>query len=172
MVNKEKDKKIDAEATGQMESSSEMHHHDLNHKGGHMSIGAQYVKDLSFENPRAPLSLVNAKNKPSIDLRVDAVAHKIQGDTYEVAVHIVAKAVVDKADAIFLCDLTYCGLFTLIKVPEKEREFALLVHGANSLYPFARRIVADLTRDGGFPTLMLDPIDFGQVYARKKEAKK
>ena len=68
-----------------------------------------------------------------------------------------------------MCDLTYGGLFTFHDVPQEEREVALLVQGANSLFPFARRIIADLTRDGSFPTLMLDPVDFGTIYAAKKK---
>jgi preprotein translocase subunit SecB len=172
MPNKKKDAKVKADKAGaSMESGSEMHHHDMNHAGGHMAIGAQYVKDISFENPKAPHSLVAVKEKPTIDLRVDAAAHQVQGDTYEVAIHIVAKAMVKK-EAIFLCDLTYGGLFTLHGIADNEREPALLIQGANSLYPFARRIVADMTRDGGFPTLMLDPIDFAQVYVAKNTGAK
>lgn len=168
MPNKGKNK--DNKDTSQpMESASEMHQESVGHKGGHMAIGAQYVKDLSFESPKAPRSLIKTEKKPMIDLSVDANAHKLQGDTYEVDLHIVAKAVVDKSAIIFLCDLTYSGMVTFFGVDEKEREAALLVQGANSLYPFARRIIADLTRDGGFPTLMLDPIDFARIYVTKKK---
>lgn len=137
---------------------------------GHIAMGPQYVKDLSFESPGVPHSLIKAKKKPVIDLDVDAIAHPIQGETHEVQLHIVAKALVDN-EVIFLCDLTYSGLFTLINVPKSDAEAALLVHGCNILYPFARRIIADTTRDGGFPALMLEPIDFAQVYAQKRKAK-
>lgn len=135
---------------------------------GHIAMGPQYVKDLSFESPFAPASVVKLKKKPVIDLDVDAIARQIQGDTHEVQLHIIVKAKIEK-DTIFLCDLTYNGLFTLLEVPKQDKEAALLVHGCNILYPFARRVIADLTRDGGFPALVLEPIDFAQVFAHKQK---
>ncbi len=171
MTQNEKDPSLKANnATGRMEDgNSQMHQQEQKRRDPHISFGAQYVKDLSFENPKAPHSLAIGQNKPSIDLKVDATAHRVHGETYEVMLHIIARAIVNKTSVIFLCDLSYCGLFTLVNIAEKDRDVALLVHGANNLFPFARRIIADLTRDGGYPTLILDPIDFGKIYLQKKK---
>ena len=140
-------------------------------------VNTQYVKDLSFENPTAPVSLVAPKGKPNIDLSVDIKAQALQEKTFEVTLHITAKATVEEKP-LFLVDLAYSGVFTLSAIDEKDKEPVLLVYCPNMLFPFARRVIADTTRDGGFPPLMIDPIDFFTLYqkrvsetqAEKKEA--
>ncbi len=135
-------------------------------QGGQISINAQYVKDLSFENPKAPMSLINNKERPNIDVSIDVKAMAIGEDTYEVALTINANAK-SGDDKVFITELTYAGVFTLKDVSDAEKEPALLIFCPNLLFPFARRIIADVTRDGGFPPLMLDPIDFASLYAQR-----
>lgn len=130
-------------------------------------VNTQYVKDLSFENPLAPASLGMPKNKPNIDLSIDIKAQALQEKTYEVVLHITAKAVSDDKP-LFIVDLAYAGIFTLNGIEEKDKEPILLVYCPNMLFPFARRIIADVTRDGGFPPLMVDPVDFFSLYQQKQ----
>jgi preprotein translocase subunit SecB len=127
-----------------------------------VSIITQYVKDLSFENPNAPASL-QMGGQPRIDVNVGVNARKAADNVYEVELKITAKADVD-GTATFLVDLLYAGLFGLQNVPEEALEPFCIIEAPRILFPFARRILADAVRDGGFPPLMLDPIDFGALY--------
>jgi preprotein translocase subunit SecB len=129
-------------------------------------VNAQYVKDLSFENPAAPASLLMQKVQPKIDLTVNIQANKLQENTYEVTLHITAKAS-GEDKTLFLADLQYAGVFTISEVLDAQKEAVLLVYSPSILFPFARRIIADVTRDGGFPPLMLDPIDFAALYHKR-----
>ncbi len=131
-------------------------------------INAQYVKDISFENPKAPQSLAPSNERPKIDLNIDINVQRISENSFEVALRTTAKAANEK-DTLFIAELVYAGLFTLSNIEEKDKEPALLIYCPNMLYPFARRIMADLTRDGGFPPLMLDPIDFARLYIERKK---
>lgn len=131
-------------------------------------INGQYIKDLSFENPGAPRNLFTTEGKPSIDLAVDLKGQRLKEDSYELEMSISAKAVTDK-EPLFIVELTYAGIFTLINTPPQEAESVLLVECPQLLFPFARRVIADVTRDGGFPPLMLEPMDFRSLYeARRK----
>lgn len=132
------------------------------------AIRGQYVKDLSFENPNAPQSLISLAERPAIDVNVDLKSEKLQDNFYETTIHIVARA--RAADSmIFLVDLSYSGVFELLNIPEDRIEPLLWIECPFVLFPFARRVVADVTRDGGFPPLMLDPIDFHGLYQQKRE---
>ena len=126
-----------------------------------VSILAQYVKDLSFENPGAP-GFSNDRN----------VGVRQQGEgVYEVELKLSANATFETGKTAFITELLYGGLFGLQNVPEEHLELFLVVEAPRQLFPFARRIFADATRDGGFPPLMLDPIDFAQLYfARQQQA--
>lgn len=131
--------------------------------------GAQYVKDLSYENPEAPVSLFSVREKPNVDLNVDLNAQRLQEDSFEVSMHITAKATSQKdKKVIFLVELNYAGIFTLSNIPEEIMERTLLVDCPFILFPYARRVVSDVTRDGGFPPLALEPIDFASLYAQRK----
>jgi len=134
-----------------------------------LSINAQYVKDLSFENPNAPHSLTQAANRPQIEVNVDVQARGLASNTFEVDLHITATAKHGEATA-FVVELVYAGLFTLRNVPADQLEAVCLIECPRLIFPFARRIVADATRDGGFPPLLLDPIDFFQLYRRNRQA--
>ena len=132
-------------------------------------IKGQYVKDLSFENPRAPQSLINSPDSPPrIDLNIDINVEKFQDNMYETILKISARANSDRG-TMFLVDLLYAGVFELVNIPEDRVEGILFVDCPFVLYPFARRVVADVTRDGGFPPLMLEPVDFQSLYMQNKQ---
>jgi preprotein translocase subunit SecB len=133
-----------------------------------MTIVSQYVRDLSFENPRAPLSLQPNQNRPEIQIRVDVRAQPMEAERYEVTLqmHVEAKA----GDEIaFMVELTYGGVFGLLNIPPDSLQPLLLIECPRLLFPFARRVVADATRDGGFPPLLIDPIDFVTLYRRRQQ---
>ncbi len=133
----------------------------------HISINAQYIKDLSFENPDAPKSLVSLDRNPKIDLFLDLNISRLPEDNfYEVELSIEAKAMSDH-HKLFIVDLKYAGIFHLINVEEEQHQLVLAIHCPAMIFPFARKIIADVTQDGGFQPLMIDPIDFGALYHKK-----
>ncbi len=139
---------------------------DINNLQGSVIINAQYIKDLSFENPRAPYSLME-NEKPNINIDLDVKAEHIHDETFEVIISVSIKALTD--NTTFVVDLSYAGLFTLTEVSDQNtREIILLVHCANILFPYVRRVISDITRDGGFPPLMLAPVDFMGLYYTKR----
>lgn len=131
-----------------------------------VSILTQYVKDLSFENPNAPMSL-QMETAPRIEINVSVNARRANEDMYEVELKIDAKAFNGEAVA-FVVELLYGGLFALRNIPAEALEPFLVVEAPRILFPFARRIVADATRDGGFPPLLLEPIDFATLYMQQQ----
>ena len=135
-----------------------------------LMIQTQYTKDLSFENPRAPHSLDQSQQqqRPEIAVRVDVRAQPVQDTRYEVAIQLNVDAKAGD-QAVFVLELTYAGVFQLLNIPKDSLQPLLLVECPRLLFPFARRIVADATRDGGFPPLMIDPIDFVALYRRRQE---
>ncbi len=133
-----------------------------------LMIQTQYTKDLSFENPKAPLALEQNQQRPEIAVRVDVRAQPVQDTRFEVVLQLNVDAKVGE-DAVFVLELTYAGVFQLLNIPKDSLQPLLLVECPRLLFPFARRIVADTTRDGGFPPLMIDPIDFVALYRRRQE---
>lgn len=131
------------------------------------AIKGQYIKDLSFENPHAPHSLTVVNQKPSIDVNVDLKSDKLQENFYEMTLHLAARASLENG-TLFLVDLAYAGIFELINIPEDRIEPLLWIDCPFVLFPFARRVIADVTRDGGFPPLLLDPVDFHALYMHNK----
>jgi len=131
-----------------------------------MGILGQYLKDLSFENPNAPTSLAMQEGQPQINIGVNVNANQLGENDFEVTLEIEAKAEHEKK-VVFNVEMTYCGIFRLTNIPEDAMGAVLLVECPRMIFPFARRILADATRDGGFPPLMLDPIDFGAMYAQR-----
>ena len=127
----------------------------------HIQVLAQYVKDLSFENPAAPMSLQG--QKPALEVGVDVQARGLGVDQYEVAIRVRADAK-SANQTVFVCEVTYAGVFMLKNISQENIQPILLIECPRQLFPFARRVVADTTRDGGFPPLMLDPIDFLTLY--------
>ena len=133
-----------------------------------VGILAQYVKDLSFENPNAPRSF-QMEGQPRVEVNVNVAARRAGEDVYEVDLRVNATARFDEGVA-YAVDLLYGGVFGLRNLPEEAMEPFLLVEAPRLLFPFARRIVADCTRDGGFAPLLLDPIDFVALYMAQREA--
>ncbi len=132
------------------------------------AVKGQYIKDLSFENPHAPQSLMAATGRPAIDVNVDLKAQKLQDNTYEMTLHIAARATAE-GNTLFLVDLAYAGIFQVANVAPEHIEALILIDCPFVLFPFARRVIADVTRDGGFPPLMLDPIDFHALYLQNRQ---
>ncbi len=131
------------------------------------AMRGQYIKDLSFENPHAPASLIGQAEPPKVDMNVDLTAQKIQDDMFELTMNISVRAQGERT--LFIVDLAYGGLFAIANIPEDKLEQLLLVDCAFLLYPFARRVVADVSRDGGFPPLLLEPIDFLRLFRESKQ---
>jgi|SRR5579871_2341456 len=125
-----------------------------------IQIIGQYVKDLSFENPGSPGSI---SQRPAIDLGVDLQASRRDQENFEVELklRVTAKS---EDKPVFLLELLYAGLFRIQNIPEDVLQQVLLIEGPHMLFPFARRIVADVVRDGGMPPLMIEPIDFAALY--------
>jgi preprotein translocase subunit SecB len=123
---------------------------------------AQYVKDFSFENPNAP-AVYNWQNQPQIDVQFNIGTQQVADDVHESAIRIEITATAPEGIA-FKLELLYGGLFALQNVPADALQPFLLGEAPRLLFPFARRVVADAVRDGGFPPLMLDPIDFNALY--------
>jgi preprotein translocase subunit SecB len=128
-------------------------------------INAQYIKDLSFENPRAPQSLMQQAGPPSVDINVDVNVQSIGPENYEVVLSIKAGAKAQE-DTLFLVELAYAGIVTVRNVPQQMLGTVVLVEVPRLLFPFARNIIAETTRDGGFPPLMINPIDFSELARR------
>ncbi len=134
-------------------------------------INAQYLKDLSFENPKAPDSLKNFNAKPDIKLDVDIKSRPLKDhgeDMYEVDLIIKGTTKISN-ETMFLIESTYSGIFTIKNAPNDILEKILLVECPKYLFPFIRSIIASNTRDGGFPPLMITPIDFVSLYESKKK---
>ena len=133
---------------------------------------AQYIKDLSFENPNAPHILnTDEEDVPAVDMDISVDTEKVGKDTYEVAL-IMRAVAVRGGKTIFLVDLTYCGLFSLSNVPQDQVAPILRIHCAMLLFPFARHIVADATRNGGYPPLRINLVDFAQLYHQHRDDQK
>ncbi len=133
-----------------------------------VGIMGQYIKDLSFENPNAPAVLQQiANNKPNIDVSVNVNARKLGDEAFEVELKISCNSKYGDAGA-FVVELVYGTLFGVRNAPEQALEPFLLINAPSLMFPFARRIIADATRDGGFPPLMLDPIDFAGLYQQQQ----
>jgi len=126
---------------------------------------AQYVKDWSFENPNAPV-VYQWQGQPAVDVQFNIGSKKVAEEVWEVALKIEASARANEGVA-FQIELVYAGLFALRNVPEGQVEPFLLTEAPRILFPFARRIIADATRDGNFPPLMLEPIDFAGLYQQQ-----
>jgi len=131
-------------------------------------ILAQYIRDLSFESPHAPESLRGGAAQPQVDMGVELNAKGRPDGFYEVELKLSARAV-REPETIFHIEVLYCGLFQISGVTDSDLEVLLMVECPRYLFPFARRVIADLTGEGGFPPFMLEPIDFTGIYAARKQ---
>jgi len=135
-------------------------------QGPNIRVVSQYIKDLSFENP----GITNTQAQPNIDLGIDvgATAHAGGENLFEVSLRMQAKALSGES-VLFMLELDYAGLFQLQNFKNEDMEAALLIECPRQIFPFARRIISDVTRDGGFPPLLVDPIDFRALYLTQKQ---
>jgi preprotein translocase subunit SecB len=131
-----------------------------------LQIMVQYLKDLSFENYNAPQSLAQSAEAPQIEVSVDLEAQNLADNVYEVELTMTATATRGD-EKVFLVEVVYGGLFQIQNVDEEALRPVCLIECPRQLFPFVRRIIADATRDGGFPPLLVDPIDFFRLYRER-----
>ncbi len=132
-----------------------------------IAINAQYIKDLSFEAPATPGIFTQLQSSsPDVSINVNVNAQPLQENVFEVQLHIRGECSIGDTTA-FMTELVYGGVFTL-NVPQEHLQAVLLIECPRLLFPFARNIVADATRDGGFPPLMLAPVDFVAMFQQQQ----
>ena len=131
-----------------------------------LTILAQYTKDLSFENPGAPRSLQARDKAPGININVNVNANPLSDTEFDVVLSLSAEAK-DGDKVVFATELVYGGVFRITGFPQEHMLPVLFIECPRLLFPFARPIISDVTRNGGFPPLMIDPIDFGQMFAQR-----
>ena len=131
-----------------------------------LSALGQYIKDLSFENPNAPNSLVPRENGPNIAINVNVTAKQIADTDFEVELLLEGRAG-DGVDLMFRFELNYAGIFRVVNIPAENIQGVIMIECPRLLFPFARQIIADSVRNGGFPPLLIDPIDFTGLYQQK-----
>lgn len=134
-----------------------------------LTINTQYVKDHSFENPNAPAIYGTLRTeKPDLNVSVEVTPRQLQDQIYEVVLGLKASAKIGETTA-FLAELDYAAVVSLAPdLTEEMRERLVMIEVPRHLFPFARAILADDTRDGGFPPLMMNPIDFAQIYVNRR----
>ena len=128
----------------------------------------QYIKDLSFENPNVRNLLDGPGEDPNLKLEVNVNAQRVGPDAYESAIDFKAHAS-NKTGVIYDLEIVYAGLFKIKNIPEQSLEPFLLINCPALIFPFLRRLAADITREGGFPPLLLDPMDFGALFMRRQQ---
>jgi preprotein translocase subunit SecB len=131
-----------------------------------IGVISQYVKDLSFENPSAP-AVFQWQGQPQIDVQFNIGAAVVGTDVHEVTLRIDVTARADEGTA-FQVEVVYAGLFAIRNLPDEQMQPFLLAEAPRILFPFARRVISDSVRDGGFPPLLLDPIDFATLYMQRQ----
>jgi preprotein translocase subunit SecB len=129
---------------------------------------SQYVKDLSFENPNVRKLISSPGDQPNLKVEVNVGAERVENDLYETSINFKATAA-NNIGTIYVLEIVYGGLMKIESIPEAALEPFLLISGPTMLFPFLRRLAADVTREGGFPPLLLDPIDFGSLYMRRQQ---
>jgi preprotein translocase subunit SecB len=130
-------------------------------------VNAQYIKDLSFENPRAPQSLFQQAGPPEVEINVDVKARNLAPDNYEVVLTVNSTAR-SAGEPVFIVELAYAAVVTVRNTPEAMMPAMILVETPRIIFPFARAVIANATRDGGFPPLMINPIDFAELLRRQQ----
>lgn len=129
----------------------------------------QYTKDFSFENPNAPRSLAPTSAPPPINIQVNVNARKLSDTDFEVELLLEGGAG-EGQDTLFKFELNYAGVFRLVNIPEEQIHPIVMIECPRLLFPFTRQMIADAVRNGGFPPLYIDPIDFNGLYAQRMQA--
>jgi preprotein translocase subunit SecB len=135
--------------------------------GPQLFVNVQYIKDLSFENPRAPQSLIQPAAQPDVAINVDVKARNLNTEAYEVVLTINVNANAHN-EPVFLVELAYAAVVTVRNAPEPMLASLILVETPRIIFPFARAVIANATRDGGFPPLLINPIDFADLLQRQQ----
>ncbi|MBO0764652.1 MAG: protein-export chaperone SecB [Hyphomicrobiaceae bacterium] len=129
---------------------------------------AQYIKDLSFESPNVHKLFEGGAEAPNLRVEVNVGASKVSNTSFESVINFKAEAT-NKLGTIYDLELAYAGMFQVENLPEPAMEPFLLIDCPTLLFPFVRRLVSDLTREGGFPPLLLDPINFANLFAKRQQ---
>jgi preprotein translocase subunit SecB len=131
-----------------------------------LSVVAQYIKDFSFENPNAPQSLAGGGEPPQISIQINVNATPLSDTDIEVSLSLEGKAETG-GNVMFSFELQFAGVFRLRNIPQESLNAMVLIECPRLLFPFAREIIATAVRNGGFPPLLLDPVDFVALYRQK-----
>jgi preprotein translocase subunit SecB len=131
-----------------------------------ISVVAQYIKDFSFENPNAPQSLAASQEQPQIGIQINVNANPLSDTDIEVGLKLDGRAE-SAGGVLFSFELEFAGVFRLRNIPQEALNMMVLIECPRILFPFAREIVATTVRNGGFPPLLLDPVDFAALYRQK-----
>jgi preprotein translocase subunit SecB len=131
-----------------------------------LSVLGQYIKDFSFENPNAPRSLQPSQTQPAINIQINVGVQQLAESDFEVSIKLEGKAE-SAGMVLFAFDLAFAGVFRLVNVPKETLQPLLMIECPRLLFPFAREIVANAVRNGGFPPLLLDPVDFVTLYQQR-----
>lgn len=134
--------------------------------GPQLNVLAQYTKDLSFENPNAPKSLGQPAQQPAINIQINVNPNQLSSTDFEIELKLEGKAEIS-GTVLFKFELIYAGVFRLQNIPQEQIGPIVMIECPRLLFPFARAIVADAVVHGGFPPLMLDPVDFVGLYRQK-----
>jgi preprotein translocase subunit SecB len=129
----------------------------------------QYIRDLSFENPGAPASILQGTGAPKFDVNINVQVKREPEDIYAVELTLTSKAVRNDA-VLFNVELVYGGMFRVKDIPEDQLAPLLMIESPRMIFPFARQVLANVTQAGGFPPLMMEPVDFATIYRRNVEA--
>ena len=135
-----------------------------------LTMHAQYIKDLSFENPRASQIFTKQTGQPDVEVSINVNAIALENEQYEVILNLNAKATVE-SDPLFLVELSYGGVVSCENISDEEKNAFIMIEGPRLLFPFARATIANVTREGGFLPLNIQPIDFVAVFRANLEAK-
>ena len=131
-----------------------------------LNVLGQYIKDFSFENPNAPRSLAPNQTQPAIQIQINVGVQQLAETDYEISLKLDGKA--DSAGTVlFAFDLTFAGIFRVQNIPKESLQPVVMIECPRLLFPFAREIVATAVRNGGFPPLLLDPVDFVSLYQQR-----
>lgn len=134
-----------------------------------LNVLAQYIRDFSFENPNAPKSLSPSQQQPSINIQINVNAKPLSDTDFEVELKLDGKAEMSNL-VLFSFDLLYAGVFRVQNIPQDNVHPLVMIECPRILFPFAREIIASAVRNGGFPPLLIDPIDFVALYRQKMSA--
>jgi len=134
-----------------------------------LNLLTQYISDMSFENPNAPASILNNTTTPAINISINTQVKKQEDDVYAVELALNAKAEREE-NLLFNVELVYGGVFRIRNVPENQLPPLLMIECPRLLFPFARQVLANVTQSGGFPPIMMEPVDFAAIYRQNLTA--